>query len=247
MRHFKDLFSGHSADYQTFRPSYPAELFHHLASLAPAKKVAWDAGCGNGQASLGLAQHFDLVYATDASEPQLKSAVAHPHVRYSQARAEQSGLPSGTVNLTISAQAYHWFQHEAFVKEIERLSTPQAVVSIWCYDLCTVSSDVDGILLKLYDDILGKYWEPERKLVDEKYASVIMPFEPILMPEFEMKVEWSLEQLVGYIHTWSALKSYMNVNDHDPVDLVVKELQSQFGAKPRSIYWKLSPKAWRLP
>ena len=63
---FKDHFSEHAADYAKFRPNYPAELFDHLASLPRARALAWDCATGNGQAALGLAQHFEKVVGTDA-------------------------------------------------------------------------------------------------------------------------------------------------------------------------------------
>lgn len=56
---FEDHFSNHSQQYAQYRPKYPAELYAFLASLAPARSLAWDCGTGNGQAALGLAKHFD--------------------------------------------------------------------------------------------------------------------------------------------------------------------------------------------
>ena len=70
---FKDHFSTQAADYAKYRPHYPPALFEYLASIAPAKKVAWDCGTGNGQAALGLALHFEMVIATDPSEKQIRN------------------------------------------------------------------------------------------------------------------------------------------------------------------------------
>ena len=52
---FKDHFSTQSAIYRTARPRYAPALFEWLATQAPSRTLAWDAGCGTGQASLGLA------------------------------------------------------------------------------------------------------------------------------------------------------------------------------------------------
>ena len=73
---FKDLFSGHSDLYVRARPHYPEALFDWIAAEAPAHTCAWDAGCGNGQASVALAARFERVIATDPSERQLGNAVA---------------------------------------------------------------------------------------------------------------------------------------------------------------------------
>ncbi len=51
---FKDHFSGHANIYHEARPTYSAELFDWLAKQTPARDLAWDAGGGNGQASIAL-------------------------------------------------------------------------------------------------------------------------------------------------------------------------------------------------
>ena len=45
-------FSGVAREYAAYRPHYPAALFSTLAQLAPQHDLAWDCGCGNGQASV---------------------------------------------------------------------------------------------------------------------------------------------------------------------------------------------------
>lgn len=244
----KDLFSAHSADYRSFRPTYPRSLFDYLASLVSSHDVAWDVGCGNGQSSIELARHFGAVNATDISAEQLKNAMQDPRVHYSVASAEKSGLLPGSVNLITSSQAFHWFNRDNFIAEVRRVSAPQgAVVAIWCYDVCKISNELDPVIEHLYNGILKGYWEPERALVDELYASVVMPFEEIPMPSFEMTAEWSLAHLTGYFHTWSAVNTYIRKNDNDPIEMVASDLRHAFGnAKSRTVRWHLQPRAWRI-
>src|ERR1700752_4454868 len=56
---FKDHFSHIATDYATHRPTYPTALVALLARLAPARRLAWDAGCGSGQLSVLLADRFE--------------------------------------------------------------------------------------------------------------------------------------------------------------------------------------------
>jgi ubiquinone/menaquinone biosynthesis C-methylase UbiE len=42
-------------------------LFAWLAGQCPGRDAAWDCGCGSGQASFALAEHFTRVHATDLS------------------------------------------------------------------------------------------------------------------------------------------------------------------------------------
>ena len=111
---YKDHFSGHAASYAAARPDYPSELFTYLSSLCAEHELAWDCACGNGQASIALAEYFSNVIATDASEKQLAQAKPHSHVRYQVALAEESFLPQQSADLVIVAQALHWFDLPLF-------------------------------------------------------------------------------------------------------------------------------------
>ena len=100
---FKDLFSGHAADYSRYRPRYPDELFDRIAVLCPEHRLAWDCATGSGQAARSLASHFARVIATDASAEQLRQATPAEGVDYRVARAEESGLPTAGVDLVTVA------------------------------------------------------------------------------------------------------------------------------------------------
>src|ERR1043166_2300026 len=118
---FKDHFSAQASDYAKFRPGYPSELFEYLGSVAPSRTLAWDCATGNGQAALELAEVFDRVIATDASEKQIANAQPDARVEYRVAPAENSGLESGTVDLIMVAQALHWFDLPRFYDEARRV------------------------------------------------------------------------------------------------------------------------------
>ena len=60
-------------------------------------------------------------------------------------------------------------------------------------------------------------WPPERAFIDEAYASFDWPFAPVPMPEFEMRVEWPLARLLGYVSSYSAVKLHRERTGEDPV------------------------------
>jgi ubiquinone/menaquinone biosynthesis C-methylase UbiE len=105
---FKDHFSRQAADYAKFRPRYPREMFEYLGTVAPSRKLVWDCGTGNGQAAIQLAEVFDRVIATDASEKQIANAQPHERVEYRVAPAEDSGIQFGVLDLIMVALALHW-------------------------------------------------------------------------------------------------------------------------------------------
>ncbi len=243
---FKDLFGAKSTEYARFRPTYPSELFAWLAAQAPSQSVAVDVGTGSGQAAHALAEHFDQVLAVDPSQRQLDKAMPHPRVRYSCAPAEATGLPAHAADLMIAAQAFHWFKHEAFFQEVRRVVKPGGVLAVWTYALSTVTPEVDAVVYELYEPMLGRYWEPERKLVEEGYASVTVPFTPLVVPPFPMRSSWTLEQLVGYLRTWSPLPRYMRDHGHDPFDVILPKLERAWGAvTTRDVVWPLAIRAFR--
>jgi len=241
---FKDPFSGHASDYSKYRPgAYPAALFKALAALAPDRETVWDCATGNGQAALGLAEHFARVEATDASDKQIAAATPHPKVHYSVAPAEASGLADHSVSLVTVAQALHWFDLPRFYAEVRRVAKPEAVLACTCYMRCSVSPDVDAATERLYNGILGDaYWPPERKHVENAYRDLDFPFTRIDLPLFHMEVRWTLEAYVGYLRSWSATQNYIKKNGKDPLELVGDELLAGWGdpAAARDVRWPMT-------
>jgi ubiquinone/menaquinone biosynthesis C-methylase UbiE len=111
---FKDHFSAGAASYTRYRPTYPTALFAWLAGLTDRHELAWDCGCGNGQAALGLVPFYRSVVATDPSRQQIDNATPHERISYGVATAEESGLSAASVDLTVVAQALHWFAFDRF-------------------------------------------------------------------------------------------------------------------------------------
>ena len=160
---FKDHFSDQASDYARFRPNYPHELFAYLGSLVLARECAWDCGTGSGQAAVALAEFFDRVVATDASEKQILSATKSSRVEYPIAPAENSGLSSHSLDLIAVAQALHWFDLDAFYMEAKRVLKPDGILAVWCYGLLEIGPEIDAIINRFYREIVGPYWPPERK------------------------------------------------------------------------------------
>jgi SAM-dependent methyltransferase len=214
-------------------------LFQWLASIAPSKELAWDCATGNGQAALELGEVFDRVIATDASDKQVANAEPSPRVEYRVATAEESGLQAGSVDLVTVAQALHWFDLEKFYAEARRVLKPRGVLAAWAYKLATVSPAIDPVVKHYYSDIVGPFWPPERVLV-EKFEELPFPVPEIDAPAFEMVAEWSVEQLLGYLGTWSATQRFMAAEKRDPLEGVEEELRRGWGTEMRRVSWPLT-------
>jgi hypothetical protein len=230
---FKDLFSKQSKNYALSRPTYPAELFQFLASLVERRKLAWDCATGNGQAAVLLAEYFDQVVASDASKKQIDNAQAHPKVRFAEFPAENAtGLLAGTVDLVTVAQALHWFRLGDFYKEVRRVVRKDAVIAAWAYGLHSVSPEVDRVTRVFYHDIVGRYWAPEIRHVENRYQDIFFPFSQISTPQFEIVLNWDLFDLIRYLYTWSSTQKYMEQNNgSDPVKTVYSDLSAAWGKR----------------
>ena len=242
---FKDHFSAQSAGYARHRPTYPTALFEYLAGLG-GRQLVWDCATGNGQAAIALAGYFDRVIATDASAAQIDAAIEHPGVSYRVATAEASGLEADSVNLVTVGQALHWFDTACFFAESSRVLAAGGCVAAWCYELCTVSPGCDSVVERLYTDITGPFWPPERRLIEERYAGIDFPGTAIEAPAFAMSVRWAADDMLGYLRTWSACQRYRRRRGDDPVGLIEDELRAAWGPDSRTVRWPLTVRISRL-
>jgi len=245
---FQDHFSDVAAAYAAYRPSYPPALVDFLARLAPARRLVWDAGCGSGQLSLLLAGHFERVVATDASPEQIARATAHPKVEYRCARAEASGLPERVADLVTAAQAAHWFDLPAYFAEVRRVARPGGIVALISYGVVTADADLDAVIRPFYREVLGAYWPPERRHVDEGYRSLPFPFEELDGPSLEIRLDWRLEQLVGYVGTWSAVWALERAQGQGSFATFRRELAKAWGPATtvRTVRWPLALRVGRV-
>lgn len=225
----KDNFSSQSAEYAVYRPTYPQELYDFLFSLVNEKDAAWDCATGNGQVARILAQHFQKVYATDISEKQLSQALQLPNILYKVESSDRADVPDDSFDLVTVAQAIHWFNFEAFYAEVKRTLKPDGVIAVFGYGLMLIDKKVDQVIHKLYEDILGKYWDSERRYIEEGYKTIPFPFEEVTAPHFQIKTTWSFSQMIGYLNTWSSLQHYKKANERNPLEYLMIELKDAWG------------------
>jgi SAM-dependent methyltransferase len=221
----KDYFSTQSKAYAAFRPDYPNELYQFIFQHLKEKKIAWDCATGNGQVAKYLSRDFEYVYATDISQQQLDHAAKIKNIFYSISPGEKTSFKEDQFDLITVAQALHWFDRDAFYKEATRVAKPGALLAVWGYALLYIEPGIDEIIMEFYHKTVGPYWDSARKLVEEKYRTIAFPFEEIQAPPFSIKVQWTLEQLSGYLSSWSSTQKYIKENDHDPVAPLMKRLE----------------------
>jgi len=243
-----DHFSGHATDYARARPHYPPELFDWLAQQCLKHELAWDCATGNGQAARALAAHFRRVHATDLSAEQVAQAEPHPRIDYRVAPAKASGLGDRSCDLIAVAQALHWFCNDGFYAEVKRVLRPGGVFAAWTYTLLRVGPELDPIIGDFYANIVGPWWPPERRWVDLGYRGMPFPCDDIAAPEFEIRLEWTLAELLAYIRTWSATQRCIKETGSDPSIALGERLREAWPdvQQGRTIIWPIAMRCGRM-
>ena len=235
----KDNFSKQAVDYSKFRPQYPQEMIEYIISFVNNKSTALDIATGNGQVAHKLSAYFKKVYATDISQKQLDNAIQAENVSYSKESAENTSFENQKFDLIVVAQAVHWFDFEVFYKEIYRILKPNGVFAVLGYGLFFTNTDSDKILRHFYYNIIGPYWDAERRYLDENYETIPFPFEEIPTEKFENQFTWTFETLIGYLQTWSSVQHYISKNKQNPIDLIYDDLKVSWQKNDQKVTFPL--------
>lgn len=151
----KQRFSDRVDDYIKYRPSYPTEIIHFLSEnlgLKPESFVA-DIGSGTGISTELFLKNGNRVYAVEPN-PEMRQAAESLLVGYKNftsvnASAEETNLPSNSVDFIIAAQAFHWFNLPLTQQEFQRiLKSNGNILLLWN------SRSTDNAFQQAYEDLL---------------------------------------------------------------------------------------------
>ncbi len=121
-------FSDRVDNYVKYRPHYPAEVIDFLKAekIISNNSVIADIGSGTGISSELFLKNGYNVFGIEPNEP-MRQASKIILQKYSDkklffsvnATAEQTTLPNKSVDVIICAQAFHWFNFDAFKNEFK--------------------------------------------------------------------------------------------------------------------------------
>lgn len=190
---------------------------------------------------MSLAEYFEHVIATEPSQAQIDAALAHSNVEYRCEPAEKSTLGNASVDLAVAAQAAHWFNWPRYVDEVERVARPGALVALVSYGILIVEGDAGRVIAHYYRDVVGPYWPPGRQHVENGYRDLAWPWSSVEAPAIDMTAEWTREELVGYVTTWSATVKLVDSVGIAPFQKFVAEITDVWPEdERRMVRWPLA-------
>jgi hypothetical protein len=54
-----------------------------------------------------------------------------------------------------------------------------------------------------------------------------------------MQLEWTADEMLAYMRTWSGTQYYIKANGNDPIALFEQELKEKWGPESRDVRWPL--------
>jgi len=161
------------------------------------------------------------------------------------------------VQLVTVATAYHWFDHDAFARSLASCATPgYTSLLIWTYGMHSlatetpqdgaepfVESAIDDIIFnRLYNKLIFEYWPPQIEHVRNGYVNLPFPYPREPVPSMSLQKEWTVDNLLGYLRSWSGVQRYRDANDNkDPVSMIEADLRQTWADKQcRTVTWPLT-------
>ncbi|XP_019945161.1 putative methyltransferase DDB_G0268948 isoform X2 [Paralichthys olivaceus] len=232
----------HASVYQKYRVEPPDEVRNIILQYLDEKKgqphvLAVDLGCGTGQTTRILAQHFKEVVGIDISECQLEEARAVPgfsNIEYRKGRAEELPFSDSSVDLVTASAAAHWFDHAKFLAEAGRVLKPRGCIALLDYNTTKLHySNCGERLDSIYDEVhqlLIPYTSNPVVQCDselEKLYSAIPFPDKERIEGIQVKSFITLKNLLGFIETWSMFQTYKK-DDPQAANNLLLNIQKRF-------------------
>jgi hypothetical protein len=118
---------------------------------------------------------------------------------------------------------------------------PGGVLAVWTYERCRISPECNEVVENAYKET-DAYWPPERKFVENHYRDFTLPLPEIAVESFEMRLDWTADEMLAYMRTWSGSQRYIRAKGSDPIALFEQELKRAWGSECREVRWPLTLK-----
>ncbi|MDF2934930.1 MAG: Methyltransferase type 11 [Paenibacillaceae bacterium] len=206
-------FTGKAEIYAKARPGYPQAMLDRITQTVGigADSVVADIGAGTGIFSKVLLSLGCRVYGVEPNADMRAVAVRdladNPRFTPVAGTAEETILPSGSVDAVTVAQAFHWFDPEAFGQECRRILRPGGqVVLVWnsrIHDRDSVREN-EAILREYCPEFTG----------------------------FSGGIEYLDDRIAGFFHQEFTVETFSNDLTFDKTGFIERNLSGSYSLKP---------------
>ena len=221
--HFRpDLYVGTAADYDAFRVPYPRTLTDDLLRRAGTSGVGrmLDLGCGTGQITFALCDHFAEVWAVDLEPGTIEFArekaarLGVDNVRW-YAQAAESVEGDAFFSLVTAGNAFHRLPRERVAQLAMQWLVPGGHIAlVWSstpwIGAASWQDTVQEVSMEWADRLDARDRVPsnfEEHMASRPNVDVLRDagFEIVGNFEFVKEHEWSVETLIGFAYSTSIL------------------------------------------
>jgi ubiquinone/menaquinone biosynthesis C-methylase UbiE len=227
-------FSDRVENYVRYRPGYPPEVIELLRTecgLRPHHAIA-DIASGTGIFTKLLLENGNPVYAVEPN-PEMREAgssllAAYDKLTSVAGSAEETTLPSASVDFVTAAQAAHWFDRDRARWEFARILKPAG----WCVLIWNERRTATTPFLRDYEELLLTYGTDYKEVRHERTMAVIHEFftpAPYQERIFDLRQQFDYEGAAGRLLS----SSYAPLEDHPNHAPMMRELQRNVRAHAR--------------
>ncbi|XP_077998828.1 putative methyltransferase DDB_G0268948 [Glandiceps talaboti] len=236
---FTELFAGAeiAEAYLKFRPTYPKEVVYEMIEFLKYKnpgpwRLAIDVGCGSGQSTRFLSDHFETVIGCDVSKAQLDAAKDREtprNVKYDFGSDESIPADDNAVDLITVAQAIHWFDLKKFYKEVDRVLKPNGCLAIYGHGVVQFTRNTKGPELQAVHDefrygTLKEFCLDRHKHSRNRYTDIALPYEETDRYDSIHEIDTTVEGCIGYLSSITTYHKFLSTYP-ERKDILEKVLQ----------------------
>jgi SAM-dependent methyltransferase len=224
-------FSDRVEDYVRYRPGYPTEVVELLrveCGLKPAHTVA-DIASGTGAFTRLLLENGNQVFAVEPNEGMRAAGSrllqSFPQLTSVAGTAEDTNLPSASVDFVTAAQAAHWFDRRRARAEFVRILNPGG----WCVLIWNERRTTATPFLLDYEQLLLTYGTDYKEVRHERTTASIHEFfvpAPHQERVFDLRQQFDFEGTAGRLLS----SSYAPLSGHSNHLPMMTELERIFRA-----------------
>jgi SAM-dependent methyltransferase len=214
-------FSDRVENYVRYRPGYPPEVLDLLRTECGLRRnhVVADIASGTGIFTKLLLENGNPVFAVEPN-PEMREAgrsllAAYDKLTSVAGTAEETTLPSASVDFVTAAQAAHWFDRDRARREFARILKPGG----WCVLIWNERRTATTPFLREYEELLLTYGTDYKEVRHERTTAVIHEFfAPVPYQErvFDLRQQFDYEGAAGRLLSSSYAPLEDNLN-HAPM------------------------------